>query len=116
MHISSNFGDGWARWWINNSKQQVRIKEDGAKYAKVKGIDVTVFSPGSAANKSRSASDGGLRRAETSLSAGRAQAGKGTPVKRVTGIRIEFKTEEEKATFISSSKKIQLKSIALPDL
>lgn len=28
MHISSTFGEGWARWWINNSRQHVRVRSE----------------------------------------------------------------------------------------
>ncbi|KAK4539810.1 hypothetical protein LTR36_010344 [Oleoguttula mirabilis] len=119
MHISSNFGEGWARWWINSSKQQVRVREDGGKYAKVKGVDIMVVKPGngaSAAEKSRSASAAGLQRAGTDLEVGRLQGGSRTQVKRVTGVRIEFKTEEERAGFVNASKRVQERMLALPDL
>ncbi|KAK5133177.1 hypothetical protein LTR08_008113 [Meristemomyces frigidus] len=120
LHVSSNFGDGWARWWINSSKQQVQVREDGTKYAKVKGIDVTVVRPSTsslAADKSRklSTTDEGLHRVETRLDMCRPQGSNRTQVKRVTGIRIEFKTEEERAAFVSASKRVQQRTIALPD-
>lgn len=67
MHISSSFGEGWARWWINNSRQPVTIKEDGVKYARVKGIDVTVVRPGATARRARSASSSVAGVVDTSL-------------------------------------------------
>lgn len=121
MHISSNFGEGWARWWINSSKQQVRIKEDGPRHAKVKGIDITVVKPGavpSIANKVRSQSTTGegLQTTETNLETGPQSGGKRIQVKKVTGVRIEFKTEEERDQFVSASKTAQERMILLPDL
>ncbi|KAK5125496.1 hypothetical protein LTR85_000607 [Meristemomyces frigidus] len=121
MHISSNFGEGWARWWINNSKQQVRVKEDGPRYAKVKGIDVTVVKPGAGASTTDKVRSGptageGLQRVETSLEMGRPQGGKRTRVQKVTGVRIEFKTEEERAGFVSATKRVQERMLVLPDL
>lgn len=111
MHISSNFGEGWARWWINNSKQQVKVKDDGAKFAKVKGIDVTVVRPGSskaAADRARTASVG----AEAMTPAVQAR----NAVKRVNGVKIEFKTEDERSKFVAAAKRAQENSIPLPDL
>jgi len=124
MHISSNFGSGWARWWINSSKQQVRVKDDGAKYAKVKGIDITVVKPGTAAPpradrpQQPAASESlQLQRVETSLEAApRYQGGRRIPVKKVTGVRIEFKTEEERSKFVDRSKQCQERMIPLPDV
>lgn len=123
MHISSNFGEGWARWWINSSKQQVRVKEDGSKHARVKGIDVTVVKPGPPgaavlpADKVRSSptTSGSLQRVDT-LDMGRPQGGKRTRIQKVSGVRIEFKTEEERAAFMRASKKVQEKMLALPGL
>ncbi|KAF1822918.1 uncharacterized protein K489DRAFT_338550 [Dissoconium aciculare CBS 342.82] len=96
LHVSSNFGNGWARWWINSSLQEVRIKADSAKHAKVKGIDITV-----------TASIGGApavvrqQRRDT--------------VKRVTGLRIEFKTEEERDGFVDATKRAQERCLPLPE-
>ncbi|KAK0246898.1 hypothetical protein LTS09_017958 [Friedmanniomyces endolithicus] len=120
MHVSSNFGEGWARWWINSSKQQVRVKEDGAKWARVKSIDVTVIKPGSGAAvadkiRSPSMAGEGLQRVETSMEA-RPTGGKRIPVKSVTGIKVDFKAEGERAKFVSQCKRVQEKMIPLPDV
>lgn len=112
MHYSSNFGEGWARWWLNNSRQPIKIREDGAKHVKVKGIDVKAVRPGTssgAIERARSASIGsnGQATAATSQKA---------PLKRVNGVRIEFKTEAERTRFISAAKKAQEQPRPLPDL
>jgi len=121
MHISSNFGEGWARFWINCSKQQVRIKDDGPKHAKIKGIDVLVVKPGTSAAvadriRSQQVSAGErLQRVDT-LQEARPSGGKRTFLKKVNGIRVEFKTEEEKRRFMSLAKRCQERPIPLPDL
>ncbi|EMC96975.1 hypothetical protein BAUCODRAFT_32724 [Baudoinia panamericana UAMH 10762] len=117
MHVSSNFGEGWARWWINSSKQQVRVKEDGSKWAKVKGIDITVIKPGTVMSTAKSPSIAAetLQRTETELEP-RPTGGRRIPVKKVTGVRIEFKTEDDRNRFVSQTKKLQEKMIPLPDL
>ncbi|UJO18753.1 uncharacterized protein CLAFUR5_07098 [Fulvia fulva] len=113
MHISSNFGEGWARWWINSSKQQVKVKDDGLKYAKVKGIDITVVRPGAAAAAERLRSPSS---AASEIVPSRRNSEKNSPVKQVNGVKIEFKTEEERAKFVSAAKKAQMNTIPLPDL
>ena len=126
MHISSNFGEGWARWWINSSKQQVRIKGEGYKYAKLKGIDITVVKPqsgASLADKIRSPTTAGmeLQRVDTrdsmSMTTVRPTAAqKRIQVKRVTGIKIEFKSEGERTKFVEMSHRAQERMIPLPDV
>jgi hypothetical protein len=122
MHISSNFGEGWAKWWMNSSKQQVRVKGEGSKHARLKGIDITVIKPGagvSTADKIRhnSSANAALQRVDTKDSLNAPQSPvKKFPVKRVTGIRIEFKSEEERTDFLEASKRLQEKMLPLPDL
>lgn len=155
MHVSSNFGDGWARWWLNSSRQQVKVKDDGARHAKVKGINISVVRPGAtAAAAAAAAAAGGGSAAASPVSAGASTpvspalgaatgVGEGhalqridtnvtltasdllpaTPlkaqrriaVKRVSGVRIEFKTEDERAKFVSTAKRAQERLLPLPD-
>ena len=111
MHISSNFGEGWARWWMNSSIQQVRVKDDGQKYAKLKGLDVVVLKPGSIEKaRTPSMASDSLHRVDTAAST------KSLGLKKVTGVRIEFKTDEEKNNFIDMSRRAQNRMIPLPDL
>ncbi|KAK0841367.1 hypothetical protein LTS02_016865 [Friedmanniomyces endolithicus] len=127
LHVSSSFGEGWARWWINSSRSQVRVKEDGPKGAKVKGIDVMVVKPGSGADKMRGAAnaaataaatgvgEGGLQRVDT-LAEPRPNGGKRIPVRAVTGVKVEFKAEEHKRRFVTQCRRVQEKMLLLPDL
>ncbi|KAK1810126.1 hypothetical protein LTR12_015522 [Friedmanniomyces endolithicus] len=131
LHVSSSFGEGWARWWINSSRLQVRVKEDGVKGAKVKGIDVMVVKPGSGADKMRGAAatsatsagaaagggngEGGLQRVET-FAEPRPNGGKRIPVRAVTGVKVEFKAEEDKRRFVAQCRRVQEKMLLLPDL
>nr|POE56717.1 hypothetical protein CFP56_33689 [Quercus suber] len=122
LHVSSNFGEGWARWWINNSKQQVRVKDDGPRHAKVKGIDLTIVRPGTsgpAADRIRSSSVSAeaLQRAETDLAGHARNPGRRiAAAKKVTGVRIEFKSEEEREQFVTLTRRLQERQIPLPDL
>lgn len=118
LHVSSNFGEGWARWWVNNSKQQVRITSDGPKFAKVKGIDLTIFKPDTTAAQMRSPSLVGesLPYIDTDLNDVARNPGRRIPVKKVTALRIEFKTEEERDEFVALALRVQQRLIPLPDL
>lgn len=156
MHVSSNFGDGWARWWLNSSRQQVKVKDDGARHAKVKGINISVVRPGATAAAAAAAAAGGGSAAASPVSIGASTPvspnlgaaavglGDGPPalqridtnvtltaadlvpaqplkaqrrvaVKRVHGVRIEFKTEDERARFVSTAKRAQERLLPLPD-
>jgi hypothetical protein len=101
IHISSSFGDGWARWWMNSSRQMVRVKRVGVYHVKITGIDVTVAKPGAGASRGTGPA---------------LASGPGSLQRRVDGVRIEFKTEEERDAFVSMALKAQRRLIALPDL
>ncbi|KAK5723257.1 hypothetical protein LTR15_004954 [Elasticomyces elasticus] len=117
LHVSSNFGEGYARWWVNSSRQHVRVKEDGAKWARVKGIDVVVFKPGTGADNARSPvfATEGLQRVDT-FAEGRPTGGKRIPVRAVTGVKVEFAADDEKTKFINKCRRVQEKMLPLPDL
>lgn len=121
MHISSNFGEGWARWWMNSSKQPVRVKADSSKWAKLKGLDITVVKPGTSANAAEklrrsSTLEEGIQRMDTKDSTEAKSPSKKSPMKTVKGVRIEFKDESQRNIFVETSKKIQEQSFALPGL
>lgn len=107
---------------MNSSKQQVRVKGEGLKNARLKGIDITVVKPGtgvSTADKIRHPSSvtAALQRVDTkeSLSAPQVPSKK-SALKRVTGINIEFKSEEERLRFIEASQQVQGNMLSLPDI
>lgn len=101
LHLGSNFGQGWARWWINSSKQQVRVKDEQTKFAKIKGMDVRAVRP-------CDGTVGGGAAASTNK--------KKSPERQVTGVRIEFKTEGERARFVALAKRVQERMLPLPDV
>lgn len=116
LHMSGNFGQGYAKWWINSSRQQVRVKDEHNKFAKLKGIDVRVLriveKKGSTGNGVRSSA----ATSDTASSNSWETKGKKGPERNVTGIRIEFKTEEERARFVDTVKRVQERMLPLPDI
>lgn len=101
---------------MNSSKQQVRVKDENNKFARIKGIDITTVKPGSTAStadKIRSPSTAGevlLRRQSDAM-----VLNKKSPERRVTGIKVEFSTDEERARFVALVKRVQERMLPLPD-
>lgn len=116
LHMSGNFGQGWAKWWMNNSRQQVRVKGESGKFAKLKGIDIRVLRPPEqvreAANGVRSPTSAGdlAQRRASDLK------GKKGPERNVTGVRVEFKNEDEQARFVALVKAVQERVLPLPGI
>jgi hypothetical protein len=115
LHMSSNFGQGYAKWWMNSSRQQVRVKDEHNKFAKLKGIDIRVLR---IVEKKSTAK--GVRSPTTASDTASLQSwegkGKKGPERSVTGVRIEFKTEEERAKFVDTVKRVQERMLPLPDI
>lgn len=102
---------------MNNAKQQVRVKDESNKFARIKGIDVRTIRPGSAAStadriRSPSTAGEGLQRRTTNVEV----PSKKSPERRVTGIRVEFSNEEERAKFVAVAKRVQERMLPLPDV
>jgi hypothetical protein len=122
MHISSNFGEGWARWWMNSSKQPVRVKTDSSKWVRLKGLDITVVKPGTspiAADELRRTStiEDDIPRMDTKSSFETAKSpSKKSHAKTVKGVRVEFKDESQRNIFFETTRRIQQQSFSLPDL
>jgi len=101
---------------MNSSKQQVRVKDESNKFARIKGIDIKTVRPGSGASaadrvRSPSTAGEGLQRRQSDVG-----VSKKSPERRVTGIRVEFSTEEERARFVALAKRVQESMLPLPDV
>lgn len=112
LHMGGNFGQGWAKWWMNSSRQQVRVKADSERLAKLKGIDIRVLRPvekGSGGNKASSPGEAPRRQA-TDLK------GKKGLKRNVTGVKVEFKNEDERSRFVALARSVQERALPLPDI
>jgi len=121
IHMSSNFATGSARWWMNSSRQQVSVRHDGDRHAKLKGIRFRLVQPGTVTGRRdriRNWSSGGeLQRASTDDVIARARsAGREVPIKTVTGLRFEFEGPRETDEFLRVTRCAQESMIPLPDL
>lgn len=109
LHVSSSFGEGWARWWLNSSRQRVYVKADGEKGVKIKGLEVVV--PGSAP-----VARGPMRGASVlEEHLGRGEAAR-APARKVSGLRVEFETVRERGEFLPLWRRAQERMLPLPDL
>jgi hypothetical protein len=115
LHMSGNFGQGYAKWWINSSRQQVRVKDEHNKFAKMKGIDIRVLRIAEKRSNANGARSTAATSDASSSQSGESRGKKG-PERNVTGIRIEFKTEEERARFVDTVKRVQERMLPLPDI
>lgn len=89
IHLSPSFGEGWIRFWVNNSNHLIRVKNDSGRMVKVKDLNIITTKPGSAQ--------------------------KNPSGKIVAGIRIEFTSDEEKRRFLALVSRAQENLVALPN-
>ena len=121
LHVSSTFGEGWARWWMNSSRQRVYVKGDGDKCAKMKDMDITVVKPGTSAiavekfRRRSTTSELSYNAQKKDTNSNKRQT-KRIPLKKVTGIRVEFRNPEDRDEFVSLSRQVQNDMLPLPDL
>lgn len=108
LHLSSSFGDGWIRWWINDTRQPMRVKSESAKVVKIKGLDVAVarIKPGGGGQ----GGGGGSARRDSAVGQRRWNE------RRLPGMKMEFSTEEEKKRFLGLVRRAQMNMVALPDI
>lgn len=115
QHMSGNFGVGYAKWWMNSSRVPVKVKNQHDRIAKLKGIDVRVLRPPEKTGKRN-----GVRSPSTLNDSGSVKSletsGKKGPERNVTGVKIEFKTEEERARFVETVRRVQERLLPLPDI
>ena len=144
IHFSAHFRPGYLTFWLNDSSNPIRVKDDGGRYIKIKGLRVTAEKPSKGGTATAAAA---LHRGSVSAGAngalspglgGQSPAGAGaeataiepptphlTPKEQakkdkanriITGARIEFATEAEKVQFLAMVKEVQRTMTALPEL
>lgn len=93
----------------------VKVKDQHDRFAKLKGIDVRVLQPAEKSGKrngikslSTASDSASFKSSETS--------GKKGPERSVTGVKIEFKTGEERARFVETVRRVQERLLPLPDI
>lgn len=123
VHYSAQFRDGYLAFYLNSARDPIRIKADGEKCVKVKGINVPVDEGKRLLRRPSKGVEGTLG-AGTGLEAGArkeggqgrkrdsAQPGGGESVnakaeKRIAGCKIEFWGEEDRRAFLECVREVQ---------
>lgn len=131
IHFSGQFraGEGYLAFWLNSSDTPVRIKDDGGRWVKVKGLKVaverlqsdkttTLALIGGAGGRRDSGMPGAPQDPEkSSENVSRRQSdAKEKGSRWVTGARIEFKDESQKLGFLEVVRSCQQSLLTLPEL
>ncbi|KAH9872816.1 hypothetical protein J1614_005210 [Plenodomus biglobosus] len=117
IHFSASFRNGYLAFYINSSVNPIKVKDDGGREVKIKGLRVPIDKGDKAMRKdsmiaSTEAIDATSKGKEKEDDTKRKME-KG---KVISGARIEFRTEAEKKEFLEMCKELQKNLIELPDL
>ncbi|KAK7710925.1 hypothetical protein SLS57_008241 [Botryosphaeria dothidea] len=99
IHFSAHFRPGYLAFYLNSSAFPVRVKDEGGKEVKIKGLKIPL-------DKDK-AGVGGRRGSESGRAEGK---------KWITGAKVEFASDVEKFLFIEKVKEVQQTMILLPDV
>ena len=129
IHFSAHFRNGYLAFYLNSSANPVRVKDEGGREVKIKGLRVLL--DGKADGKGLVRKDSGagvLEKATTTTTTGAGREGAGKEEKGekrrsevdkrkvVSGARVEFASEAEKRAFLAVVKEVQRTMRELPDL
>jgi hypothetical protein len=106
IHFSADFRNGYLAFYLNSSVNPIRVKDDGNREVKIKGLRVPIDRGDKAIRKD-------------SVVAGSAKdkgKGKDDTKNVISGARIEFASDMEKKEFMAMVKEMQRDMIELPDL
>jgi hypothetical protein len=106
IHFSADFRNGYLAFYLNSSVNPIKVKDDGNREVKIKGLRVPV-DRGDRAMREDSAVAGSVK-----------DKGKGKDDAKnvISGAKIEFASDMEKKEFMAMVKEMQRDMIELPDL
>lgn len=99
IHFSADFRPGYLAFYLNSSSSPIKVKDDGVREVKIRGLKVPV--------------DTGGGRKDSVV--GR-EKGKGEEKGVISGARIEFASEGEKREFLGICEELRRELIELPEL
>jgi len=102
IHFSPQFRNGYLAFYLNSLNSPIRVKDEGGREVKVKGLRVPLEGKGSG-------------RKDSVVAEGKA-SGTIDKKKMVTGARIEFASEAEKREFLGLVWQVQREMRDLPSL
>lgn len=114
IHMSPSFADGWLRFWVNDARKPIKVKRNGAKSVRIKGLELGI---GGKTGRQRRGSE------VSSVSAPKQAAGKSTAAGRgtgwgkvVRGMTIDFPDEAERERFVALVESAQANMYSLPNV
>ncbi|KAF2854320.1 hypothetical protein T440DRAFT_272953 [Plenodomus tracheiphilus IPT5] len=117
IHFSASFRSGYLAFYLNSSVNPIKVKDDGGREVKIKGLRVPIDKGDKAVRK-----DSVVASSETSETKGKGKEKEDDAKKKmekgkvISGARIEFRTDAEKREFMEMCWEMQKSLIELPDL
>ena len=111
IHFSADFRDGYLAFYLNSSDDPIKVKDEGNREVKIRGLRVPLERGDKAMRKDSVVAGSGKDKGK-----GKEDAKKVEKEKVISGAKIEFATEIEKKEFMDMCKELQRDSIELPDL
>lgn len=112
IHFSADFRDGYLAFYLNSSVNPIKVKDDGNREVKIKGLRVPI-DRGDRAMRKDSVAEAAVK------GKGKEKVGNEKAVEKgkvISGAKIEFATDMEKKEFLEMCKEMQRNMIELPDL
>ncbi|KAH8733186.1 hypothetical protein GQ44DRAFT_721396 [Phaeosphaeriaceae sp. PMI808] len=111
IHFSADFRNGYLAFYINSSVNPIKVKDDGNREVKIKGLRVPINRGDKAMRK-----DSAVTGATKEKGKRKEEAKKIEKEKVISGAKIEFASDMEKMEFMAMVKEMQQEVIELPDL
>jgi hypothetical protein len=112
IHFSADFRNGYLAFYLNSSVNPIKVKDDGNREVKIKGLRVPI-DKGDRAMRKDSVAEAAVK------GKGKEKVGSGKGMEKekvISGAKIEFATDMEKREFFEMCKEMQRNLIELPDL
>ncbi|KAH7390500.1 hypothetical protein BKA66DRAFT_37068 [Pyrenochaeta sp. MPI-SDFR-AT-0127] len=113
IHFSADFRNGYLAFYLNSSINPIKVKDDGNREVKIKGLRLPVDRGDRAMRKDSVIADGGKGKGKNKEGSGKEKVEK---EKVISGAKIEFASDMEKREFLAMVKEMQRNMIDLPDL
>lgn len=114
IHFSPQFRNGYLAFYLNSANAPIRVKDEGGREVKVKGLRVPLEGRGSSSSSGGGAGAG--RKDSVVQERREGGGGAGDRKRMVTGARIEFASEGEKRAFLGLVGEVQRELRDLPGL
>jgi hypothetical protein len=116
IHFSADFRNGYLAFYLNSALNPIRVKDDGNREVKIKGLRVPIDKGDRAMRKDSVVAESAKSKGKGKEGEGNGNGKKVEKEKVISGAKIEFASDMEKREFIAMVKEMQKSMIDLPDL